>query len=75
MPCWWAAGLAAIAAGQPYPNPWHCLLFFVGAVLMRGAGCTFNDIIDRKLDAEVARTRGRPLPVSYTHLDVYKRQM
>ena len=62
MPCWWAAGLAAIAAGQPYPNPWHCLLFFVGAVLMRGAGCTFNDIIDRKLDAEVARTRGRPLP-------------
>jgi len=62
MPCWWAAGLAAIAAGQPYPNPWHCLLFFVGAILMRGAGCTFNDIIDRKLDAEVARTRGRPLP-------------
>ncbi|WP_306227126.1 4-hydroxybenzoate octaprenyltransferase [Bosea beijingensis] len=62
MPCWWAAGLAAIAAGQPYPNPWHSLLFFIGAVLMRGAGCTFNDIIDRKLDAEVARTRGRPLP-------------
>ncbi|WP_081925272.1 4-hydroxybenzoate octaprenyltransferase [Bosea sp. UNC402CLCol] len=62
LPCWWAAGLAAIAAGQPYPNPWHCLLFLIGAVLMRGAGCTFNDIIDRKLDAEVARTRGRPLP-------------
>ena len=36
--------------------------FAIGAVLMRGAGCTFNDIIDRKLDAEVARTRGRPLP-------------
>jgi 4-hydroxybenzoate polyprenyltransferase len=62
LPCWWATGLAAIAAGQPYPNPWHCLLFLVGAVLMRGAGCTFNDIVDRKLDAEVARTRGRPLP-------------
>ncbi|MCO5092318.1 4-hydroxybenzoate octaprenyltransferase [Bosea sp. (in: a-proteobacteria)] len=62
LPCWWAAGLAAIAAGQPYPDPWHCLIFLVGAVLMRGAGCTFNDIVDRKLDAEVARTRGRPLP-------------
>lgn len=62
LPCWWAAGLAAIAAGRPYPDPWHSLLFLIGAVLMRGAGCTFNDIIDRKLDAEVARTRGRPLP-------------
>lgn len=62
LPCWWGAGLAAIAAGRPYPDPWHCLLFLLGAILMRGAGCTFNDIIDRKLDAEVARTRGRPLP-------------
>ena len=62
LPCWWGAGLAAIAAGRPYPDPWHCLLFLIGAVLMRGAGCTFNDIIDRKLDAAVARTRGRPLP-------------
>lgn len=62
LPCWWAAGLAAIAAGQPYPNPWHCLLFLVGAILMRAAGSTFNDIVDRKLDAQVARTRGRPLP-------------
>lgn len=62
LPCWWAAGLAAIAAGQPFPNPWHCLLFFVGAVVMRASGSTFNDIVDRKLDAQVARTRGRPLP-------------
>jgi 4-hydroxybenzoate polyprenyltransferase len=62
LPCWWSAGLAAIAAGRPYPDLWHGLLFLFGAVLMRGAGCTFNDIIDRKLDAEVARTRGRPLP-------------
>lgn len=62
LPCWWSAGLAAIAAGQPLPNLWHAVLFLIGAVLMRGAGCTFNDIIDRKLDAEVARTRGRPLP-------------
>lgn len=62
LPCWWAAGLAAIAAGAPFPDPWHCLLFLVGAVVMRAAGSTFNDIVDRKLDAQVARTRGRPLP-------------
>jgi 4-hydroxybenzoate polyprenyltransferase len=62
LPCWWSAGLAAVAAGHPLPNPWHCLLFLIGAVVMRGAGCTFNDIIDRDLDAGVARTRNRPLP-------------
>jgi 4-hydroxybenzoate polyprenyltransferase len=62
LPCWWAAGLAAIAAGLPFPNPWHILLFLVGAIVMRAAGSTFNDIVDRKLDAQVARTRGRPLP-------------
>lgn len=62
MPCWWSAGLAAVAAGHPYPNPWHVMLFFVGAFVMRGAGCTWNDIIDRKLDAQVARTRSRPIP-------------
>jgi 4-hydroxybenzoate polyprenyltransferase len=62
MPCWWSAGLSAVAAGHPYPNPWHVLLFFVGAFVMRGAGCTWNDIIDRNLDAQVARTRSRPIP-------------
>ena len=62
MPCWWSAGLAAIAAGHPYPNPWHVVLFFVGAFVMRGAGCTWNDILDRDLDAKVARTRSRPIP-------------
>jgi len=62
MPCWWSAGLAAVVAGHPYPNPWHVLLFFVGAFVMRGAGCTWNDIIDRNLDAQVARTRSRPIP-------------
>jgi len=45
---------------------WHdlyyVLLFGIGALVMRGAGCTFNDIVDRKIDAQVARTRGRPLP-------------
>jgi 4-hydroxybenzoate polyprenyltransferase len=62
LPCWWSAGLAAIAAGQPFPDPWHVALFFVGAFVMRGAGCTWNDILDRDLDARVARTRSRPIP-------------
>jgi 4-hydroxybenzoate polyprenyltransferase len=62
MPCWWSAGLAAIATGRPYPDPWHVLLFFIGAFVMRGAGCTWNDIVDRDLDAKVARTRSRPIP-------------
>ena len=62
LPCWWSAAVAAIAAGQPYPDPWHCALFLVGAVAMRGAGATYNDIVDRDLDAGVARTRHRPLP-------------
>ena len=62
LPCWWSAGLAAIAAGHPYPDPRHCLLFFIGAFAMRGAGCTWNDIVDRDLDAKVERTRSRPIP-------------
>ncbi len=41
---------------------YYVILFGVGAVVMRGAGCTFNDIIDRDIDAQVARTRGRPIP-------------
>jgi 4-hydroxybenzoate polyprenyltransferase len=62
LPCWWSAALAAVAAGKPYPDPWHLALFFIGAFVMRGAGCTWNDILDRDLDAKVARTRSRPIP-------------
>lgn len=62
LPCWWSAALAAIAGGQAWPNPFHCLLFLIGAVAMRGAGSTYNDIVDRDLDARVERTRMRPLP-------------
>ena len=62
LPCWWSAGLAAIGTGRPYPDLWHVALFFVGAFVMRGAGCTWNDILDRDLDARVARTRSRPIP-------------
>src|SRR5206468_3960704 len=60
-PCWWSSLLATIAAGLP-PNLWHLALFLVGAVAMRGAGCTWNDVLDRDLDQKVARTRSRPLP-------------
>lgn len=41
---------------------WLFILFAIGAIAMRGAGCTFNDIVDRKYDAAVVRTRSRPLP-------------
>ena len=58
FPGWWAIALAAPA----WPD-WRLMgLFGVGAVTMRGAGCTLNDIIDRDFDAQVARTRVRPLP-------------
>ncbi len=60
-PCWQATALAGLAAHRG-PNVWHLVLFLVGAIAMRGAGCTYNDILDRKLDAGVERTRGRPLP-------------
>ncbi len=61
-PCWWSAALAAVAAGRPSPVLGHLLLFLTGAIAMRGAGCTYNDLVDRDLDARVARTRNRPLP-------------
>lgn len=62
LPCWWAAALAAIAAHAPAPSLVHIVLFFVGAFAMRGAGCTWNDIVDRDLDGSVERTRSRPIP-------------
>jgi 4-hydroxybenzoate polyprenyltransferase len=62
LPCWWSSALAAVAAGAKAPNPWHLALFAVGTVAMRGAGCTWNDIVDRDIDARVERTRLRPLP-------------
>jgi len=61
-PCWWSAALAADHAGRPWPNPWHLVLFLVGAVAMRGAGCTWNDLVDVDIDEKVARTRSRPIP-------------
>ena len=58
FPGWWGIALAA----QRWPDPVLLLLFAIGAVAMRGAGCTLNDIADRHYDAQVARTRLRPLP-------------
>ena len=62
LPCFWSISLAARSLGEAYPDPWLLFLFAVGAIVMRGAGCTYNDLIDRDIDAKVARTRGRPLP-------------
>ena len=62
FPCLWSVSLASRSLDDAYPDPWLLLLFAIGAIVMRAAGCTYNDIVDRKIDAEVARTRGRPLP-------------
>jgi 4-hydroxybenzoate polyprenyltransferase len=62
MPCWWSAALAAAIANNIGRLPLVIALFFVGAFAMRGAGCTWNDITDRDLDAKVERTRSRPIP-------------
>jgi 4-hydroxybenzoate polyprenyltransferase len=62
VPCWWSSALAADAAKERIPNIAHLVLFLVGAFAMRGAGCTWNDIVDRDLDAAVERTRSRPIP-------------
>lgn len=58
LPCWWGVALAERGAVAPS----LLLLFAAGAVVMRGAGCTFNDIVDREYDARVARTATRPIP-------------
>jgi len=61
MPCWWSVGLAGMRV-ERFPSLWHIALFFIGAFAMRGAGCTWNDLVDRDLDAKVERTRSRPIP-------------
>jgi 4-hydroxybenzoate polyprenyltransferase len=73
IPCWWSSALAAISVQEPgrhlvahfdraHLDLLHLALFFVGAFAMRGAGCTWNDIVDRDLDRGVERTRSRPIP-------------
>src|SRR5262250_1723902 len=57
FPAWWGIALAA----PQWPDPVLLALFALGAVVMRGAGCALNDIIDREYDGRVVRTRMRPL--------------
>ncbi len=69
-PCWWSLMLGAQQAGREFSLSWWTLsatvlpllaLFAAGAAVMRGAGCAYNDIVDRDIDAKVARTAGRPI--------------
>ena len=61
-PCWWSSALVALNQGIPHPHPWHLIYFAIGATAMRGAGCTYNDIVDRDIDGQVERTKSRPIP-------------
>ncbi len=58
FPCWWSAAMAA----NGWPDLWLFALFGIGALVMRGAGCTVNDWADRDFDGKVARTASRPIP-------------
>ncbi|MDB6452236.1 4-hydroxybenzoate octaprenyltransferase [Falsirhodobacter sp. 20TX0035] len=62
IPCWWGVTMAAAATGARWFDLWIVIGCTVGAFLMRGAGCTWNDITDRDFDGSVARTRSRPIP-------------
>jgi len=58
FPCWWSVAMAS----PGWPSLWLLALFGIGALVMRGAGCTLNDIADRDFDGRVARTATRPIP-------------
>jgi len=64
LPCWWGLALASVSTpdASPLQALVYAVLFAVGALVMRGAGCTWNDIVDRDFDARVARTALRPIP-------------
>ncbi len=63
IPCWWGLALAILSDGNPrWEDLWIAAGCAIGAFLMRGAGCTWNDITDREFDAQVERTRSRPIP-------------
>lgn len=61
-PCAFAMALATLAEPGRSFDWWALILFYIGSVAMRGAGCTFNDIVDTDIDMKVARTRSRPIP-------------
>src|SRR5579864_1833377 len=60
LPGWQGIALAA-AIERRWPSPWLIVAFALGAALMRAAGCAYNDIVDRDIDAQVARTANRPV--------------
>jgi 4-hydroxybenzoate polyprenyltransferase len=62
FPCWWSLALAIEDWKDMMGNLWLFILFGIGAMVMRGAGCCLNDIADRNLDSGVARTKDRPIP-------------
>ena len=62
FPGWWSIAMASDIAASPGRFFWLMALFGIGAMVMRGAGCSFNDITDRDFDAQVARTANRPIP-------------
>lgn len=63
IPCWWGLALAVLWDGAPrWEDLWIAVACAMGAWLMRGAGCTWNDISDRNFDGAVERTRSRPIP-------------
>jgi 4-hydroxybenzoate polyprenyltransferase len=62
LPCWMALAVSRTGYGFYWQDLGYALTFLVGAIAMRGAGCTYNDILDRDIDAKVERTRLRPLP-------------
>ncbi|WP_273758104.1 4-hydroxybenzoate octaprenyltransferase [Bartonella sp. AU55XJBT] len=72
-PCFWSTTMAFLSYDMQYEPLlpmllhwiWYLFLFFLGSIAMRGAGCTWNDLIDHKIDSQVERTRSRPLPTGH----------
>src|SRR4029079_18859536 len=62
FPCWWGQSLAELSLRHPPPQPRYLALVLCPGFVMRGAGCTYNDIVDKDYDTRVARTAARPLP-------------
>lgn len=67
LPCWWGLFFALSVTGKTpgWVHLWYAVLFAIGAFAMRGAGCTWNDIVDRDIDGKVARTATRPIPAGH----------
>ena len=69
LPCWWGLMLGILSDGRPVLGDlWIFLGCGIGAFLMRGAGCTWNDITDRDIDGAVERTKSRPIPAGQVSL-------